>query len=53
MIAGGAFGRMARMSNVSRRRFLALAGAGMGAAALSGCSFTHAAERTEAAAPFP
>jgi len=44
---------MTRMSNVSRRRFLALAGAGAGVAALSGCSFTHAAERTEVAAPFP
>ncbi len=41
------------MSSVSRRRFLALAGSGLGAAALVGCTATHAAERTDAAAPFP
>jgi hypothetical protein len=40
------------MSSVSRRRFITLAGTGLGAAALAGCSLTHAEERTDAA-PFP
>jgi len=35
---------MMRMSSVSRRRFIALAGAGLGAAALAGCSVGRAAE---------
>ena len=35
------------MSSVSRRRFLALSGSGIGAAALSAYSFTHAAEHPD------
>ena len=35
------------MSSLSRRRFLALTGSGIGAAVLSGCSFTHAAEHPD------
>ncbi|MGE3857763.1 MAG: succinylglutamate desuccinylase/aspartoacylase family protein [Dehalococcoidia bacterium] len=36
------------MSSVSRRRFIALAGSGLGAAALAGCSLTRAAEPSAA-----
>ena len=35
------------MSSVSRRRFIALAGSGIGAAALSACSLTQAAEHPD------